>query len=50
VDGFSLVDELARVLLDVIGQPLVGLVLRHGGGTQRFFLLFADGPDEGVVT
>ena len=41
-------DELARVLLDVIGQPLVGLVLRHGGGAQRFFLLFADGPAGGV--
>ena len=41
-------DELARVLLDVIGQLLVGLVLWHGGWAERFFLLFADRPAGGV--
>ena len=41
-------DELARVLLNVIGELLLGLVLRHGPGAQRFFLLFTDGPARGV--
>ncbi len=41
-------DELASVLLNVIGELLLGLVLRHGSGAQRFFLLFADGPARGV--
>src|SRR5258706_1047739 len=38
LDGFSLVDELACVLLDIVGELLLGLVLRHCGGAPRFLL------------
>src|SRR5215472_10866141 len=48
LDGFSLVDELACVLLDIISELLLSLVLRHCGRAQRFFLLSANGP-AGVI-
>jgi hypothetical protein len=48
LDGFSLVDELACVLLNIVGELLLGLVLRHCGGAQGFLLLSANGPAGGV--
>ena len=39
LDGFSLVDKLAGVLLESIGKFLLRLMLRHGGRAQRFFFL-----------
>src|SRR5436190_3225452 len=48
LDRVSLMNELARELLDVIGKLLPGLVLRHCGGTQGLLLLLAYGSAEGV--
>ena len=48
LDGFSLVDELACVLLDVFRELLLGLVLRLVAGPKRLFLLSANGPAGGI--
>jgi hypothetical protein len=41
-------DELARALLDVFGELLLGLVLWHCARTQSLLLLLAHGSAEGV--
>src|ERR1700681_3006614 len=48
LDGVSLTDEPARVLLDVLSELLLRLVLRHCSRAQRFFLLSANRPAGGI--
>src|SRR5581483_197580 len=48
LDGLSLMDELARVLLDVLCALLLGLVFRQRRRAQSFFLLSANRFSGGV--